>query len=194
MPRRTHLIGLAATLALLAGCAAGAPEARDSRPSDTPVGPPIATVPPCEDLPDDSTSPDADALPSLTLSCLGPGPAVSLDQLTGRPTLVNLWATWCGPCREEMPLLQDAYVQYGEQVRFLGVDTQDDPEAAGSFLADLDIGYPHVVDPSGQLLRELGVRGLPVTLVLDQTGRVKARSIGQLTADELQQLLGSVLP
>ncbi|SDY85553.1 Thiol-disulfide isomerase or thioredoxin [Modestobacter sp. DSM 44400] len=107
---------------------------------------------------------------------------------------MNLWATWCGPCREEMPLLQDAYVQYGEQVRFLGVDTQDDPEAAGSFLADLDIGYPHVVDPSGQLLRELGVRGLPVTLVLDQTGRVKARSIGQLTADELQQLLGSVLP
>ncbi|MCA0143838.1 TlpA disulfide reductase family protein [Blastococcus sp. LR1] len=151
-----------------------------------------AAAPPCET----STGVAAigpEVLPPLTLACLGPGPEVALDQLTGRPTLVNLWATWCLPCREEMPLLQDAFERYGEQVRFLGVDTQDSPEAAASFVTDLQIGYAQVLDPDGALLTELGVRGLPVTLGLDADGRIVARVVGQLDAQELQQLIDTLL-
>ena len=187
MPAR--LLGGLMAAALLAGCAA---DVASAPVADTAVdaAPP---APACEESPERPARPSADVLPPLTLSCLGPGPAVSLDRLTGRPTLVNLWATWCGPCREEMPLLQEAYVRHGEHVRFLGVDIQDDPEAARWFLAELDIGYPHAIDPDGELLRELGVRGLPVTLALDDEGRVVSRSVGQLTAEALEDLIQASL-
>ncbi|WP_254781900.1 TlpA disulfide reductase family protein [Modestobacter sp. DSM 44400] len=137
--------------------------------------------------------PPVDALSALTLPCLGPGPDVSLDRLAGRPTLLNLWATWCGPCREEMPLLQEAHARSGEQVRFLGVDVQDDPEAARWFLDEHGIGYPHLVDREGELLRGLGMHGLPVTLALDGDGRVVDRAVGQLTPEELQRLIDDLL-
>ncbi|WP_346620005.1 TlpA disulfide reductase family protein [Blastococcus montanus] len=118
---------------------------------------------------------------------------MALDRLTGRPTLVNLWATWCGPCREEMPLLQEAYAHHGEQVRFLGVDVQDAPDAARWFLDEHGVDYPHAVDADGELLRLLGVRGLPVTLALDADGRVVDRVVGQLTSAELQRLIDALL-
>ena len=114
-------------------------------------------MPECEQLPATTAARGDDTLPPLTLACLGPGPDVALDQLTGRPTLVNLWATWCGPCREEMPLLQDAFTRHGEQIRFLGVAVQDDPAGAAAFVADLGIGYPHAVDPGCETLRRHGV-------------------------------------
>ena len=107
--------------------------------------------------------------------------------------MVNLWATWCGPCREEMPLLQDAFARHGEQMRFLGVDVQDDPAGAAAFVDDLGVGYSHVVDPDGRLLAALGVRGLPVTLAVDADGQVVARSVGQLDAAELQALIDQLL-
>lgn len=185
-------LGAALALTVLAGCAAG-PDERGATGSagaaDTTTA---AAAPPCEQL-TGVTATGPEILPPLRLACLGPGPEVALDQLTGRPTLVNLWATWCLPCREEMPLLQDAFERYGEQVRFLGVDTQDAPDAAASFVTDLQIGYPQAVDPEGALLSELGVRGLPVTLGLDSDGRVVARVVGQLDAEELQQLMDSLL-
>lgn len=186
--RRRPLGGLIA-LAVLAGCAPGTtPDAASgSTTAEEPA--PVAPAPRCEELPDQPAAAGQDALPPLTLSCLGPGPAVSLDQLTGRPTLVNLWATWCLPCREEMPLLQDAFIEHGQQVRFLGVDTQDSPEAAASFVADFQIGYPHALDPDGELLQQLGVRGLPVTLAIDGDGRIVDRVVGQLDAQELQHLM-----
>ena len=185
---RPYLGGLFA-LALLAGCAAGASDEIGSTPGAGRAVTSAATAPRCEELPEEAVTASDDALPALTLACLGPGPDVALDRLTGRPTLLNLWATWCLPCREEMPLLQDAFVRYGQEVRFLGVDTQDSPEGAASFVSDLGIGYPHVLDPDGELLSTLGVRGLPVTLAIYESGRIVARSVGELDAQELQQLI-----
>ena len=185
---RPHLGGLLA-LALLAGCATGTPDEIDSTSAADRGATPAAMAPRCEELPEDVVPASDDALPALTLACLGPGPDVSLDRLTGRPTLLNLWATWCLPCREEMPLLQEAFVRYGQEVRFLGVDTQDSPESAASFVSDFGIGYPHILDPDGELLSTLGVRGLPVTLAIDESGRIVGKSIGELDAQELQQLI-----
>lgn len=71
------------------------------------------------------------------------GPAASPSRsATCRPVLVNLWATWCGPCREEMPRLQAAYERFGDRVAFVGVDTQDDPQAAGEFLDEVGLTWP----------------------------------------------------
>ncbi|WP_100501220.1 TlpA family protein disulfide reductase [Geodermatophilus chilensis] len=189
MPAR--LAGGVLVAALLAGCATGQPSAPTREPATGEAG---LVAPTCEQLPEQPTVVGADGLPTLTLPCLGPGPDVPLDRLTGRPALVNLWATWCGPCREEIPLLHDAHVRHSEQIRFLGVDVQDDPEAARWFLAELGIGYPHAVDADGELLRELGARGLPVTLAVDADGRIVDRVMGQLTSEELQRLIDTLLP
>ena len=189
---RVRLAGGLLTAALLAGCATTESSGTTARtgPATAEAAPP---APACEQLPEGAVPAGADALPQLNLPCLGPGADVALDRLTGRPTLVNLWATWCGPCREEMPLLQEAYARHGDQVRFLGVDVQDDPDAARWFLDEHDIDYPHAVDSDGELLQELGIRGLPVTLALDADGRIVGRSVGQLTGEELERLIGTVL-
>ncbi len=188
MPAR--LAGGLLVVALLTGCATGQPSSPARQPATGDAAP---AAPACEQLPAQPAAIDADGLPALTLPCLGPGPDVSLDRVTGRPTLVNLWATWCGPCREEMPLLQTAHARHGDHVRFLGVDVQDDPAAARWFLAELSIGYPHAVDADGELLRELGARGLPVTLAVDGEGRVVEQATGQLTPEELQRLIDTLL-
>ena len=190
---RPRGLGALVALGLLAGCGPDATVVGGSPSSPASGGLPVDTAPPCEELPERPVASGAEALPPLAFPCLGPGPDVSLDRLTGRPTLVNLWATWCLPCREEMPLLQEAYARHGEDLRFLGIDTQDDPEAAAAFLSDLGIGYPHAVDSDAELLRELGVRGLPVTLAVDEEGRVVDRRVGQLTPEQLQALIDTLL-
>jgi cytochrome c biogenesis protein CcmG/thiol:disulfide interchange protein DsbE len=131
-------------------------------------------------------------LPALSLPCLTPGPDVDLATLGGRPVLINLWASWCDPCLREMPLLQQAYADYGDEVEFIGVDTKDRAEAAAAFLDTVDVTYPQVVDLDGTLLRSTGVPGLPVTLVLDAEGRVAGRHVGELDEAGLAELLGSV--
>lgn len=186
-------VGGLIAMAVLAGCASGTGSDAGEQPDNGPDAATVATAPPCEELPGEPVAAGAETLPPLTFDCLGPGPDVSLDRLTGRPTLVNLWATWCLPCREEMPVLQEAFVRYGQQVRFLGVDVQDRPEGASSFVSDLGIDYPHVVDPDGELLAALGVRGLPVTLAVDREGRIVNRVVGQLDAQRLEELIDTLL-
>jgi thiol-disulfide isomerase/thioredoxin len=134
----------------------------------------------------------ADRLPSLRLPCLIPGPDVDLAALRGRPVLVNLWASWCGPCRDEMPVLQAAHERYGGQVQFVGVDTKDAAGHAAAFLVELGVTYPQLVDLDGQLLGHLRVPGLPVTVVLAADGTVAAKHVGELDAESVEDLLADV--
>lgn len=145
----------------------------------------------CAGLPQDSARPAAteDRLPALTLPCLTPGPAVDLSSLGGRPVLINLWATWCGPCRDELPILQAAHLRHGDEVQFLGVDTRDSTDAAAAYLPEVGVTYPQLVDPDGDLLANLRIPGLPVTIVLDADGRIAAKHIGELSSDTLEELL-----
>ena len=130
-------------------------------------------------------------LPALTLSCLTGGPAVNPARLGGSPVLVNLWASWCVPCQQEMPALQRAYALHGRQVRFLGVNTEDQRDSASDFLAAVGVHYPQVVDDRGDLLHRLGGTGLPVTLVLDASGRVVYSHRGRLTEPALAKALAA---
>lgn len=180
---------------LVAGCGSNGDGAvvSDSPPSTATAIPGVAS---CDELPlqAESGRTNTDMLPSLHLPCLTSGPTITMSDLGGSPVLLNLWASWCGPCREEMPLLQAAHESYGERVAFLGVNTEDTNDAAASLLVDLGITYPQVVDVDGDLLAHLGPPGLPVTVVLDRDGRVADTHIGQLDSQGIEELLAAVQP
>ncbi|WP_409333180.1 TlpA family protein disulfide reductase [Trujillonella humicola] len=164
--------------------AGDADEARVAVPAD---------VAGCESFAADGATVEGTAgLPALRLPCLVGNQEMALEDLGGRPVLVNLWASWCGPCREEMPVLQAAYESYGDRVGFLGVNTQDSRSAAISLLTDVGVTYAHVVDEDGALLAELAARGLPVTLAVAADGRVVDRQLGPVSSARLEELLSQL--
>jgi cytochrome c biogenesis protein CcmG/thiol:disulfide interchange protein DsbE len=94
-----------------------------------------------------------------------------LAALKGHPTVVNIWAAWCGPCRAEMPVMQRVSIDLGKQVAFLGVDLKDNREAATTFLHKIPVTYPSYDDPSGQVYNAEKLVGVPSTLFFDSSGK-----------------------
>lgn len=143
-----------------------------------------------EDCPaSDSPAPGKKALPSITLDCLGGGKRVNLSGLAGTPTVINLWASWCEPCRKELPLLAKADKEYGSKLRILGVDFDDSaPDDAIELLRVSGVTYPQLVDRDSAIRTSLAVVGLPQTVFVDAQGRMVAtermpfRSYADLTA------------
>lgn len=127
-------------------------------------------------------------LPTVTLPCLGQGPSVTMSGGRAVPTVVNLWASWCVPCKLEMPRLRQAAGHAGGQALFLGVDVKDDPAAGARFLARAGVRYPQVQDRTGRLLADLRLPGIPLTYVLDPTGVIRYRHIGQMQAQDIAEL------
>jgi thiol-disulfide isomerase/thioredoxin len=118
-------------------------------------------------------------LPELVLPCLGGGPDVDLRSAApGRPTLVNVWATWCPPCVEEVPDLVAFREKAGDRVGLVGVLTQDTPGQALEFARQFGMHWPSVVDDQGEVLRAFRP-GPPVTLFLDAEGRVVHKRSGK---------------
>ena len=93
-----------------------------------------------------------------------------LGQLRGTPVVVNIWASWCGPCRDEAPILAQAARTYGQRVQFLGVDILDTTGAATAFVREFHIPYPSVFDPSGHIRDALGFFGQPDTIFYGPDG------------------------
>jgi cytochrome c biogenesis protein CcmG/thiol:disulfide interchange protein DsbE len=119
-------------------------------------------------------------LPDLRLACLGGGQPVALRAApAATPTLVNLWATWCGPCVREVPVLVAFARRAAGQVAVVGIDTEDEPAQALTFAGQYAMHYPSLVDPEGTVLRAYG-GGPPVTLLLDASGRVVYTHRGEL--------------
>jgi thiol-disulfide isomerase/thioredoxin len=112
-------------------------------------------------------------MPDLTLPCLGGGPSVNLSRLRG-PLVVNLFAQWCGPCREEMPFYQKLHQQAGGRVKVLGIDYLDtQPGRALDLVKQSGVTYPLLADPAGNLRAPFRVRGLPGVVLVDRSGRVR---------------------
>jgi cytochrome c biogenesis protein CcmG, thiol:disulfide interchange protein DsbE len=116
-----------------------------------------------------------------------------LAQLRGTPTVVNIWASWCGPCKEEAPALAAAARSYGDRVQFLGVDIQDGRAGARGFIDRFDWPYPSVADPDGAIRDDLGFAGVPETVFYDADGRIAARSTGPVTESTLRARIRSLL-
>ncbi|WP_020577122.1 TlpA family protein disulfide reductase [Actinopolymorpha alba] len=112
-------------------------------------------------------------LPEVTLPCLGQGPDVALGALSGRPSVLNVWAQWCPPCRKEAPHFQALYERAGDRLLVLGIDYDDPrPELALKFAHDLGLKYPQVADPDKRLRAPFGIIALPATIFVDARGRV----------------------
>jgi thiol-disulfide isomerase/thioredoxin len=127
------------------------------------------------------------------------GESLDLADLRGRVVVVNIWGSWCGPCRQEAPELQEASDRLAaDDVEFVGLNTRDQVEPARAFVERFDITYPSIQDPDGRL--QLAFRdtlppaAIPSTIVLDREGRVAARIIGPLSSVAvLDNLAGDVV-
>lgn len=120
--------------------------------------------------------------------------SLSLSDFVGKIVVVNVWGSWCGPCRAETPDLARAARELERRgVRFLGINTRDNLTAARTFAKRFDVPYPSVVDEDGQLL--LGFRFIiptavvPTTIIIDREGKVAARVIGPITYRTLKGIL-----
>ncbi len=108
------------------------------------------------------------AAPDFELPSVTTGEMISSEDLKGRPVVINFWASWCIPCREEAPLLERAWRQYRDDgVIFLGVNIKDADSDARAFIKDFQITYPNIRDVNQQLSQPFGVLGLPETFFLD---------------------------
>ena len=125
------------------------------------------------------------------------GETLDLADLRGKVVVLNAWASWCAPCRDETPAFVDlARGADSDDVAVVGLNVTDDPTAAEAFADEFDMPYPSIVDAEGELVATLpGVppRSLPVTVILDREGRVAARIIGGTDALELVSLTAEVL-
>jgi thiol-disulfide isomerase/thioredoxin len=116
-----------------------------------------------------------------------------LASLEGTPVVVNVWASWCGPCRVEGPHLASLAREYEGRVQFLGVDILDNREAARDFILEFDWPYPSVFDPQGEIRDSLGFLGQPVTLVVDREGDVVFEWSGAVSEEQLRAELEAVV-
>ncbi|GAA1590877.1 hypothetical protein GCM10009789_50860 [Kribbella sancticallisti] len=137
-----------------------------------------------------SKPPVSNALPDVSLPCLGAGPDIRLADLRG-PLVVNVWAQWCGPCRDEAPYLAELQKRAGGKVKLLGIDYADPrPELAVRFAIEQKWDYPHLVDPDKLTQQPLRIGGPPLTAFVDEDGKVVHVHRGVLTSQQqLDQLV-----
>ncbi len=132
--------------------------------------------------------------PAFDLQTLDGG-RVSLTALRGSPIVLNFWASWCIPCRDEAPLLTAADAAYRTQgLRILGVVYQDSTENARAFMARYGQTYPGLLDQDGRTAIDYGVFGIPETFFIDRSGVVRSRQVGALTEAELRRQIEAILP
>lgn len=122
--------------------------------------------------------PIVDGLPATVFPCLGPGPEVNLAGLRGKPVVLNVWASWCPPCREEMPLITDLAADAGDSLVVLGIDVDDDPQAAADYAAAA--GLASVIDTDSITRVTLGWTGPPVTYFVRADGVIAHTSYGAI--------------
>ena len=182
--------------ALLAALLAAAVGGCTSTSQDSAPPPAAAQTPPpfarCPDQPDQAVVGDS-ALPPLAFECLGGG-TLDLARAPGVPTVVNLWGSWCGPCREELPLLQEFADAAEDRVQVIGVVSKDGVPQASSFGVDAGVTFPSAFDGEGELMAELGLNALPYTALLAADGTLVHSELGPVeSVDELESLVAEHL-
>ena len=125
--------------------------------------------------------------PEFKLS-LFEGGMVDLADYRGKPIVINFWASWCGPCRIEAPILEGLWRSYREQdVQFIGVDIQDAEADGLKYLSEFGITYPNGLDADGRITVDYGVIGIPVTFFINRKGVVERRWVGAVSETRMTQ-------
>lgn len=133
------------------------------------------------------------AAPDFTLAQLK-GDPLTLSSFRGKPVLINFWATWCPPCRRELPALQAAYTAYQDKIGFIAVNVKEDAAAVAALVDELDLTFPIALDPDGQVSDvAYEVRGIPTTIFVDAFGVVAARHVGPLDETTIENYLAPLL-
>jgi cytochrome c-type biogenesis protein len=129
---------------------------------------------------------DATPAPDLTLVSMQ-GDTVTLQALRGEAVLLNIWATWCAPCREEMPLLEQLHKEHrdaGLRVVGVSIDARGEEERIGRFLTEFNVTFPIWLDPDERASYVFRAIGVPATYMVDRSGHIIWRHLGPLTADD----------
>lgn len=162
--------------------------------SDTPG--PIATITPPPGVTvgplDDREPLVGDPAPDFQLLTADVQSVVKLSDLRGKPVLVNFWASWCGPCREEMPDIQAAFSAAGGGLQVIGVNAKEADIVARGFAYDLGVDFPLVLDYDGRVSQQYRISGLPVSYFLDAEGVIRSVNIGYMSRDNLVSKLALV--
>lgn len=136
---------------------------------------------------------DATPAPDLEGPALGGG-RLALADYRGKVVLVNLWASWCGPCRREQPDLERVWREYKDRgVQFLGLNVRDQEAAALAYQDEFGVTYPSFFDPSSRFAHELRAQVLPTTYVIDREGRIAFRLVGTVDGALLREALDAIL-
>ena len=126
--------------------------------------------------------------PAFTLQSVD-GKTVSLAQFKGDVVMINFWASWCGPCRQEMPLLDNIYKQYKDMgFTLIGVNVEPDSSSANAWLKKTPVSYPILYDPKSQVSQLYQVQAMPTTVIIDRKGIVRYVHNGYLPGDENQYM------
>lgn len=137
----------------------------------------------------------AAAVPDFTIYT-GGGDAVQLSDFAGRPVIVNFWASWCGPCQNEMPDFEQAYADYGDEIEFVMLNAtygRETMDSARSFLEESGYTFPVYYDTDADAAAAIGVTAFPTTLFIGPDGTLTAYAISMLDAETLQRGIDMLL-
>jgi cytochrome c biogenesis protein CcmG/thiol:disulfide interchange protein DsbE len=133
------------------------------------------------------------AAPDFALADLDGNP-LTLGELRGRPVIVNFWGSWCGPCVDEFPVLQQAITRHrGDDLVVVGIVVRDNSELARDFMARMGATWTSAMDPGGMTARSFGILGAPESFFIDRRGIVRGRQFGPLTTSDLERQLALTL-
>jgi peroxiredoxin len=123
------------------------------------------------------------------------GREVSLSSYKGSVVLVNFWATWCPPCREEIPDFEATYRHYKDEgFVVLGINAEEPQGSVQAFVTEMGMTFPVLLDKEGKVANEYRALGLPMSLLVDREGVISLRHLGYLSGDQLQEHLADLLP
>jgi thiol-disulfide isomerase/thioredoxin len=117
------------------------------------------------------------------------GSRVSLSDFTGHPILINYWATWCPPCREELPLIQDRLDRYSPDLVVLTINAGEDPETVQNYIQQKAFTFHVLLDPEWKAEALYGIYAYPTSVFIDREGLIQARYVGGMSADILDEYL-----
>jgi cytochrome c biogenesis protein CcmG/thiol:disulfide interchange protein DsbE len=127
--------------------------------------------------------------PPFELELFGGGKA-TLSDFRGKTLLINFWASWCGPCVKEAPVLEEAWVRYrGRGVAFIGVNVWDDKASAEKYVKTHGGGFINGMDPKGQIAVSYGIAGVPETYFVDPSGVIVGKYAGPLTSQVIDHFM-----